>query len=190
MSYRQAQLASIVIGLILAVGMAAGAYAVIKTRTVQRAQVRTDAEIAQIAKRVFRLEQPTQEQASRRVIVALKLCAEDAVCTRAFRNAAPRGRRGPTGARGPQGARGAAGARGPQGLQGPAGRGSRGPTGAAGPQGAPGVNGTSPTATIPEPATPGNSPPTPPGKGGPWQTPGPDVCHKSKCRPTKGHGKK
>jgi hypothetical protein len=199
MSYRQAQLASIVIGILLAVAVMAGAYAVIRTHTVERAQVRTDAEIASIARRVFRLEQPNQQESSARVIRALKLCAADAKCAAAVRNAAPRGR---TGARGPQGPRGPVGSTGSTGQRGVAGAsgstGQRGLIGPPGPVGSTGANGAAPVLPPAPMPGPGSTPPgqggTPPGQGGTppgqgngngWQTVGPDVCHKGKCRPDK-----
>lgn len=147
MSYRSAQLASVVVGLLLALAVIGASVAVFQTRGLRQDRVRSNADIAAIARRVFKIEQPSPRELSVRIVAALKVCADDKACYAAFRDAAPRGRRGPQGRRGVQGPRGPQGvagtaAKGIQGERGPQGRtGNSGPTGAKGEPGATGPQG-------------------------------------------------
>lgn len=125
-----------------AVGLAG--YAIVKTRGTERKVVverkRSDAEIARVARRVFKLESPpTTAALNKAVIHALKVCRSDTSCRKAFMDAAPRGRRGVAGAKGPTGSTGAKGAMGPSGRRGATG--PRGPQGAAGTAGSQGQQG-------------------------------------------------
>lgn len=121
-------------------------------------QVRSDADIARVARRVFDLEAPTPKQLRVIVFRRLQVCARDARCKALFSSTAQRGKtgeRGRRGARGRTGATGATGRRGRTGATGRSGRsvqGARGPqgatgrTGATGAQGAPGAPGAVPNA--------------------------------------------
>lgn len=140
---------------ILGVGLAAAVggslYAVVQSSKTEsrrvKDRVRSDRDIAQVARRVFKLEAPSDADISRRVVVALKACGRSAECRELFATVAPRGprgARGPRGRRGPRGERGATGPVGRPGRSVPGPRGRRGETGAqgpVGPQGPPGERG-------------------------------------------------
>lgn len=153
MSYRRAQVVAIALGMLLALAVLGALYAVVETSRANGRQVRSNAEIASVARRVYKIEAPTEKEVIGRVLKALVTCSKDDGCRTAFAASAPRGLPGPTGRRGPKGSTGATGARGPQGLtgqrgatgkqgaRGPAGPvGPMGPVGPAGPQGEPGVS--------------------------------------------------
>lgn len=143
-------------GLLLASTLGGVLYAVAQSARTehrrQRDRVRSDAEITAIARRVFKLEAPTDRQIRARVVRALKTCERDRECRDALRSSALRGLRGPRGSRGPIGPRGPRGAPGRPGSSAPRseGPGARGPrgrpgaTGPPGPQGPPGPSGISP----------------------------------------------
>ncbi len=143
MSSRTARIVAVVIGLLLGIAVLAAGLAYRETIGLHKDRVRSDADIARIAKRVF----PTPAEGRRQLLVALRKCAADPECTTIFRDLAPRGRRGAPGPRGPQGRRGTQGAQGPRGPAGLPGRSITGPVGARGPQGPPGQRG--------EPGAPG-----------------------------------
>jgi hypothetical protein len=144
----------LLIGTFITICIGISAYALLQTSATEsrrrsdvalnrKDRTRSDAEIATIAKRVFKLERPTTAELNDAVIVALRSCSRQAMCRSAFMDAAPRGRRGPTGAKGATGARGVAGADGSRGAAGRTGKtgakGATGPQGPAGPQGAAGL---------------------------------------------------
>lgn len=157
MSYRRAQLISAVIGLLMAAAVCVAGFAFYQSRGVHRDQVRSDSEIAAIARRVFNIERPTDSQRSKNIISALQFCERNAACTKALRKVLPpvsAGPRGPTGNRGPVGPRGITGAPGKS-VPGP--RGEKGADGAVGPAGAKGDTGPagpSVTVTVPAPCVP------------------------------------
>lgn len=152
MSYRRARAVAVLLGLALALVFVLAGYAVLSSRTVHNDQVRSNAEIAAVARRVFAVEKPTDAEVIRRVLLALKKCADDAACRIAFAKAAPRGRPGVRGPRGRQGATGAQGPRGPRGFAGQGIQGEQGPqgrTGNSGPAGAKGERGPQGPAGLP-----------------------------------------
>ncbi len=152
----------LLIGTLIMACVGASSYAVYTAARSENNRIadraRTDTDIAEIARRIVRIERPTTSQLNASVIAALRSCRQESACRRAFMDAAPRGRRGPTGRRGTRGPVGATGARGATGVaggagaRGPAGpRGPVGPTGAAGPTGAKGAKGA--TGDTPSPAS-------------------------------------
>ena len=169
MSYRAAQIVAAAIGILLAIAVSVAVLAYTEAQQAQSNQERSDAEIARIARVVFRQETDAQRlvRIQGAAKEAIEACAFDAECVRRGRELfgpsharllahARRavlehcasiggcvGERGPAGARGPRGRSGSNGARGPAGPQGP-----RGATGARGPQGLPG------TARPPAPPSP------------------------------------
>ncbi len=141
----------LLVGTFIALALGLGGYAINQNRataaTQRNDQVRSDADIAAVARRVFRLESPTPAQLNAAVMAALRSCSKDAACTARFRKSAPRGLPGPRGSKGPRGARGTRGTTGARGAKG--GRGARGPVGPEGPPGARGPTGAAgPAASI------------------------------------------
>lgn len=135
MSYRRAQLISAVIGLLMAAAVCAAGFAFYQSRGVHRDQVRSDAEVAEIARRVFDIERPSTSQRSKNIIDALRFCEKDSACTKALRAALP------TGVRGARGPKGNIGAQGPRGITGAPGKSVPGPRGEKGADGTPGPAG-------------------------------------------------
>lgn len=135
----------LIVGVLLAAAVGGAVIAVVQTRAYEQNRaddrVRSDAEIAKVARRVFRIEQPTPAEIRRGVMTALTACAQNTSCRERFRDTAPRGRRGARGPRGVQGPRGPAGPSGP-GIPGPT-----GDPGAQGPPGPPGEPGTAGAST-------------------------------------------
>ncbi len=155
----------LLIGLLMTACFGASGYAVYTAWQGESARiadrVRTDGDIADIARRIVRIEQPTTKQLNSSVIAALRSCRQEPACRKAFMDAAPRGRRGADGRRGAEGRRGATGARGASGQTGA--RGATGQTGAAGargpvgPRGPAGTRGPTGAAGAPGPqASPGS----------------------------------
>lgn len=139
MTDRRASVVAGVLGLFLALivaGLAFTIYYAVGTEAKrQRDRVRSDAEIAKVARDVFALAQPTPAEFNRRIKIALQRCGAQPDCRDIFATVAPRGHRGRTGLRGRRGPQGLRGQRGPVG---PRGRAVRGPTGPPGPTGTPG----------------------------------------------------
>ncbi len=148
-------LALILLGLLLAGSVGAAVISVMQSKATeqnrQADRVRSDAEIARVARRIFKLESPSPAEISRRVVAALKTCASDPACRSEFTAIAPQGPRGPAGPRGASGARGTAGPTGPRGPAGPTGPpGLEGATGPPGPPGARGAAGATTTDVLTE----------------------------------------
>lgn len=148
MSYRRAQIIAIALGMLLAAAVLAALYAVVETGRTRGDQVRSNADIAAVARRVYKIEAPSEKEVIGRVLKALVTCSKDDGCRTAFAASAPRGLPGPTGKRGPTGRTGSTGARGPQGSTGATGQrgatgkqGARGPAGPVGPMGPVGPTG-------------------------------------------------
>lgn len=139
----------LLIGVIVMACISGSTYAVYATHAASNQRVadkvRTDRDIADIARRIVQIERPTVVQLNRAVIRALKTCRAQIACRAAFMDAAPRGRPGVAGRRGPDGRRGSRGTRGARGKTGMQGRtgaqGRPGPSGAQGPRGPQGPTG-------------------------------------------------
>jgi hypothetical protein len=135
------------IGIVLAACLSVAVYSVSRTNAIDSARkgdrVRSDTEIAKVAKRVFNIEQPTAGELKRGVLSALAFCAKDRECAARFAKVTPgiRGKTGPRGQAGPSGLQGLRGQRGLRGPVGPRGRSRRGPRGEPGPVGASGPQG-------------------------------------------------
>jgi hypothetical protein len=133
------------IGTLVAGSFAIAIYSAASVSAVDTARkkdrVRSDHDIAQIARRVFGIEQPTDAEAKARVLEALQFCARDTDCRKVFATVGAAGPRGPRGAPGPTGPAGPPGERGPRGRRGQARTGPRGAVGPTGARGAPGPTG-------------------------------------------------
>lgn len=148
MSQRKAYVIAALMGTLLAALSVFAVLAYASAHTTQKAQMRSDAEVAAIARRVFRIESPTRAQFNEQLFNALKRCAGYKPCLDLFVATAPPGARGPRGPRGPQGRPGANGTdgKGSTGPQGRPGRTVRGPRGIPGRNGSDGKN--APAATL------------------------------------------
>ncbi len=160
MDKKTSQIIAAVIGIVLAIAVSVAMFAYTESRQVARDQVRSNAEIARIAERVFRKEE-TKAQRQARIAGAAKeaiiSCGADAECITVGRDlfgpsrarllaharraveqhcASLGGCKGERGFTGQQGPRGQTGAQGPQGQ-----RGVTGPQGKQGPAGTPGTPG-------------------------------------------------
>lgn len=104
MSRRAMHIIGLLLGLVLAGCVVAAAAAFDQAqRTETRRQadrVRSDAEIARVARRVFRLEAPTEAELRTIVIRRLRVCARDRQCRALFTATAPPGPPGERGMRG------------------------------------------------------------------------------------------
>lgn len=157
MSRRRVYLLASLLGALLALATAGTVAALLVSADTRNDQVRSDAEIARIARRVFCNEDPAvcRRRSQTSIKQAIALCAADPECVRAGRELfgpsrarllaharlaaraapGPRGDRGSRGLPGPRGRPGVRGARGPRGLPG-----AKGPPGPAGPRGPAGID--------------------------------------------------
>jgi hypothetical protein len=145
MGRRSMFLSVFAIGLLLAACLGVAAYGVSRANQVDESRredrVRSDHDIAQVARRVFKIEQPSEAEVKARVLSALLFCAKSTECRKVFATVGAAGPRGPRGRQGPRGERGPVGPQGPRGATKSGPRGPAGARGARGPAGATGANG-------------------------------------------------